>query len=199
MIWDSSNIIYTWDINLLLFYSNHLSKKGETVLLVYLDRNRFLNKLKTYIYSDRLQLFMKHLGIMKENLRDKYNFKVIVSDSENCLSAFKILTSNNADITLRLYSYDAFWNMNDGKIVSRYDDEVDNKIKNPKDFTFLKTGHEINTEWTSHPLHSIDDIQSFIERSFPIIEKAIENQKVDRKSIMLETNEHNAKYQNNKG
>ena len=86
--------------------------------------------------------------------------------------------------------------MNDGIIVSRYDDEVDKKISNPKDFTFLKTGVEINSEWTSHPLHSVYHIHNFVERSFPIFEKAIENQKVDRKEIMLETNEKDIKYKN---
>lgn len=81
MICDIQNIIYTCDKNLLSFYANHFAKKGETVLLIYLNRSRILDKVKPSLYGDRLKTFIKHLGYVKDSSPERKGLKVIVSDT----------------------------------------------------------------------------------------------------------------------
>lgn len=43
-------------------------------------------------------------------------------------------------MTLRYYSNDAMLHKTNGTVVSRYADDVDQRISDPEQFTYLKTG-----------------------------------------------------------
>lgn len=123
-------------------------------------------------------------------------FSILVSDSTNCLPAFKIMSSKNTDMELRLFSYDAFYNMFNGKVISRYDDNLDQSMNEEQKLTYLKTGYSGETKWKDSVNDSHKEIESFLNQSFKTLEKAIDQLYIAQSEVCLENNENDSKYLN---
>ena len=172
-ICDTQNIIYSWDQNLLSFYASHFSRKGELVFLIYLNRNKLLENSSSTEYRERLKELLQSINKFKDENEDMKGVKIIISDSDHSLSAFKILTNKNTEMELRLYSYDTFYNITNRNLVSRYDEEVENKVENPEDFVFLKSGLSSQINWKESTKESWKIITDFCTKSMALIDKGI--------------------------
>ncbi|CAI2384724.1 unnamed protein product [Moneuplotes crassus] len=193
-ICDSQNIIYSCDQNMLSFYANHFSKRGDLVLVVYLDRNKLLDEMKADEYRDKLLDFIQTLNEFKKNNKDYEAMKIIISDSDNALLAFKILSKSDSTIELRLHSYDTFLNLQNASLVSRYDQDVNQKIEDPDAFTFLKLGKSISQSLKEDSSQIYSSISNFIHESVGEIEDAISKGKIEKPKACYENRDDDPKY-----
>jgi hypothetical protein len=134
-------------------------------------------------YKQRLKEFIACLDKIKQSNPEYKSVKVVVSDSTNCLPTFKIMTSQNTDMELRLFSYDAFYNMFDGKVISRYDDKFDPDMENGLKFTYLKTGKSGEINWKESVDDTHKEVESFLDQSFKTLETAIDKLHVSQSEV----------------
>jgi hypothetical protein len=134
-------------------------------------------------YKQRLKDFIACLDKIKQSNSEYKSVKVVVSDSTNCLPTFKIMSSQNTDMELRLFSYDAFYNMFDGKVISRYDDKFDPDMENGLKFTYLKTGKSGEINWKESVDDTHKEVETFLDQSFKTLETAIDKLHVSQSEV----------------
>ena len=135
-----------------------------------------------------------NLDQIKNNNEEFKGIKFIVSDSDHSLSAFKILTNQDSDMELRLYSYDTFYHMFNQTLVSRYNEDVEQEINNPEEYSFLKTGTSQAINWTISSEESSQSVEDFLSKSLQTIDQGISQGKVDKESVFLESTTSDPKY-----